>query len=71
MSKLEHTRLIPSTVKLEVWKRDGGRCVKCGKSDNLHFDHILPYVKGGSSLLASNIQVLCARHNLQKHDRIE
>ena len=70
-AELQHTRLIPTAVKLEVWKRDGGRCVMCAKSDNLHFDHILPYAKGGSSLLASNIQLLCARHNLQKRDRIE
>src|SRR5487761_473780 len=39
----EHARLIPPTVKLEVWKRDKGRCAKCAKNDNLHFDHILPY----------------------------
>jgi hypothetical protein len=68
---LQHNRLIPSEVKLEVWKRDLGRCVICGKQDNLHFDHEVPFSKGGSSLVASNIRVLCARHNLAKHDRIE
>jgi hypothetical protein len=31
------TRMIPTAVKLEVWRRDGGRCVECGSSDNLHF----------------------------------
>jgi hypothetical protein len=64
-------RLIPTDVKREVWKRDKGRCVKCGEKDNLHFDHDIPYSKGGSSLLAENIQLLCARHNLAKRDRIE
>lgn len=68
---LDHNRLIPSSVKLEVWKRDNGCCVKCGRKDNLHFDHDLPFSKGGTSLLASNIRLLCARHNLQKHDHIE
>lgn len=68
---LESTRIIPSSVKLEVWKRDGGRCVHCGATDNLHFDHIIPYSRGGTSLRADNIQLLCARHNLAKHDRIE
>jgi len=67
---LDHSRLIPSSVKLEVWKRDRGQCVQCGSSNNLHFDHIIPYSKGGSSLVAENIQLLCARHNLEKHDRI-
>ena len=66
-----HGRLIPTAVKLEVWRRDSGRCVKCGSTDNLHFDHIIPFAKGGSSLVAENVQILCARHNLEKRDRIE
>ncbi len=68
---IDHNRLIPSSVKLEVWKRDKGKCTKCGSTDNLHFDHIIPYSKGGSSLVAENIQILCARHNLEKRDKIE
>ncbi len=67
----EHARLIPSHVRQAVWKRDKGLCVKCGCSDHLHFDHIIPYSKGGSSTNPENIQLLCARHNLQKSDRIE
>jgi hypothetical protein len=70
-SDLEHHRIIPTSVKLAVWKRDRGACVKCGSRDNLHFDHIIPYSKGGSSLLAENIQILCARHNIGKRDNIE
>lgn len=64
-------RLIPSEVKLAVYRRDKGRCVKCGSRDNLHFDHILPWSKGGSSTNPDNIQLLCQRHNLEKSDRIE
>ncbi|SRR5579875_3793109 len=67
---LPHNRLIPAAVKLEVWKRDKGKCVLCGSHENLHFDHIIPFSRGGSSLVAKNIQLLCARHNLQKHDNI-
>ncbi len=67
----ERRRLIPTAVKLEVWKRDGGKCSLCGSSDELHFDHILPFAKGGTSLTAANVQLLCARHNLAKSDRIE
>lgn len=63
-------RMIPSAVKQEVFRRDRGKCVECGESNNLHFDHILPYSKGGSSIVATNIQLLCARHNLSKSDRI-
>jgi hypothetical protein len=67
----DHDRVIPSVVKLEVWKRDKGSCTKCGSRENLHFDHIIPYSQGGSSKFADNIQILCSKHNLQKHDRIE
>ncbi len=68
---LNHNRLIPASVKREVWERDEGRCVICGSPENLHFDHVIPYSKGGSSLVADNIQLLCAAHNLQKRDKIE
>lgn len=64
-------RVIPTNVKLEVWKRDGRKCVICGATDELHFDHIIPYSRGGTSVTAENIQLLCARHNIQKSDRIE
>lgn len=63
-------RMIPSQVKQEVFRRDQGKCVECGEKNNLHFDHILPYSKGGSSIVATNIQLLCARHNLSKSDKI-
>lgn len=63
-------RLIPTRVKLEVWQRDGGKCAVCGASDELHFDHIVPFVRGGTSLTSANVQLLCARHNLSKGDRI-
>ena len=63
---LLHDRQIPGEVQKEVYERDRGKCVKCGSTENLHFDHILPFSKGGSSKVAKNIQLLCARHNLKK-----
>lgn len=66
-----HTRLIPTEVKKEVWKRDGGKCVICGDTKNLHFDHDLPFSKGGTSLTAKNVRLLCMKHNLQKSNKIE
>lgn len=68
--RAERRRLIPTQVKLEVWKRDSGKCVMCGATDELHFDHIVPISKGGTSVVAENIQLLCARHNLEKSDQI-
>ena len=69
--EVKRSRIIPSSVKLEVWKRDSGKCVTCGATNELHFDHILPYSKGGTSLKADNIQLLCARHNLEKSAKIQ
>jgi hypothetical protein len=65
------TRIIPSSVKQEVWARDGGKCVECGATDELHFDHDIPFSKGGSSITADNVKLLCARHNLQKSAKIQ
>jgi hypothetical protein len=39
--------------------------------DNLHYDYDVSYFKGGSSLTAKNIRLLCARHNLAKSNKIE
>jgi hypothetical protein len=69
--ELQHNRLIPPAVKLEVWTRDKGRCVLCGSDNNLHFDHDLPFPKGGTSLTAANIKLLCAKHNLSKGSKIQ
>jgi 5-methylcytosine-specific restriction endonuclease McrA len=66
-----HTKLIPSGVKKEVWKRDKGQCVICGATKNLHFDHDLPFSKGGTSISAKNVRLLCMKHNLQKSAKIE
>jgi hypothetical protein len=66
----ERRRIIPTWVKLVVWKRDEGKCVQCGATDELHFDHVLPFAKGGTSITPDNVQLLCARHNLKKSDQI-
>lgn len=66
----EPTRVIPSAVKKEVWVRDGGTCVICGASDEIHYDHEIPYSRGGGSTV-ENVRILCARHNLEKGARIE
>lgn len=68
--ELPHNRLIPTAVKVEVWKRDRGQCVECGADKNLHFDHDIPFSKGGSSLTSANVRLLCAKHNLEKSDKI-
>jgi hypothetical protein len=56
---------IPDNVRLFVWQRDEGKCVRCGGNRNLEFDHIIPVAEGGSST-ARNVQLLCEACNRQK-----
>ncbi len=60
---------IPSDIKLYVWERDKGRCVNCGNNQNLEFDHIIPFSKGGANTL-KNLQLLCLQCNRQKSNKI-
>lgn len=63
------SRHIPSDVQIEAWKRDNGKCISCGSTEKLHFDHIIPFSKGGANSV-ENIQILCASCNLKKHDKV-
>ncbi|HEV2756621.1 MAG TPA: HNH endonuclease signature motif containing protein [Actinomycetota bacterium] len=56
---------IPQDVRLEVWRRDGGRCAECGRDELLEYDHIIPIALGGSNT-AKNLQLLCADCNRAK-----
>jgi hypothetical protein len=67
---LEFSRRIPTDIKRIVWERYNCQCTKCGATENLHFDHVIPYSKGGSSTDPKNIEILCEKHNLKKSDKI-
>lgn len=59
----------PPEVKEEIFKKDGYKCVVCGrgKKDGVEIcaDHRIPKDKGGSNT-ADNGQTLCTEHNLMK-----
>lgn len=65
----EPSRRISMEVKREVWRRDGGKCVKCGSRANLEYHHIIPFSKGGSNT-ARNIELLCEKCNREISDKI-
>ena len=65
----KRSRTIPQDVKIAVSVRDQGKCRVCGSTQNLHYDHIIPYSRGGSSNDPDNIQLLCGYHNRLKRDR--
>jgi 5-methylcytosine-specific restriction endonuclease McrA len=58
-----------SAQKEIILKRDGYRCVECGKSRKdgveLHVDHIKPKDFGGEAII-ENGQTLCSQHNFMK-----
>lgn len=63
------SRRIEQSVKDAVWNRDGGKCVECGSNENLEFDHIIPWSKGGANSYR-NLQLLCESCNRMKSDKI-
>lgn len=68
---IHKTKREPSDrLKIQVLMRDGNRCKLCGIKcndglHNIHFDHIIPWSKGGETTL-DNLQVLCSACNEAK-----
>jgi hypothetical protein len=67
--KFSRKRTITQSTKDKVWNRDGGKCIECGSNENLEFDHIIPFSKGGANTYR-NIQLLCQSCNRKKSDKI-
>ncbi len=67
---------IPLRTRDAVFARDRGRCTyvgsdgkRCDATIRLHVDHIKPVARGGTNE-ASNLRLLCARHNQLQAERI-
>jgi hypothetical protein len=65
MSQAGRREPIHDDVKVFVWQRDEGVCVRCGSNQNLEFDHIIPLSMGGANS-ARNLQLLCEGCNRSK-----
>jgi len=62
---------IDTRLRHEIFKRDGYKCIDCGKTKEnttLHADHILPVSQGGTDEL-ENLQTLCQACNLAKSNK--
>jgi hypothetical protein len=58
-------RPVAREIRRVVFERDGGRCVECGSTFELQYDHVIPVALGGADTVA-NVQVLCAPCNQAK-----
>lgn len=68
-------RIMTDSLRYDVMKRDGFRCVLCGRSASedgvkLHVDHIRPVSKGGKTEM-SNLRTLCEQCNWGKSDKYD
>lgn len=67
------SRDINLRLRFKVMQRDNFKCCACGASPakypsvELHVDHIIPWAKGGETVI-DNLQTLCSKCNLGKGD---
>ena len=68
--KVLNLRAFDADEKRTMYTRQGGLCALCGKPydfEDMHGDHIVPWVKGGKTTL-DNGQMLCITCNLKKKE---
>lgn len=67
----KRSRYIPTSVRVDILKRDNFKCKFCGRTPpevELEVDHIIPFSKGGSNSI-DNLQTLCRDCNRGKGSR--
>lgn len=69
-------RRIPAQMRDAVFVRDQGKCTfvgrtgnRCGSTDALQIDHIVPVARGGAASM-DNLRLLCGYHNRLEAERI-
>ncbi len=76
-SNKARSRHIPKVVRWRVWQRAGACCeyvddetgTRCGSRFKLQIDHVQPFAAGGGHD-ESNLQLLCAPHNLWRSNGV-
>jgi hypothetical protein len=51
---------VSETVRKSVWRRDGGKCARCGSRDGLDFSVVAATLRGPTAT-AQDVQMLCTR----------
>ena len=60
---------ISHRIAMQVFERDGYKCVHCGSQASLEPDHILPVSKGGGNEI-ENLQTACRPCNISRGNRV-
>lgn len=68
-------KIMTDSLRYDILKRDGFRCVICGRSAQedhvkLHVDHIQPVSRGGKTV-PENLRTLCSTCNMGKRDKYD
>jgi 5-methylcytosine-specific restriction endonuclease McrA len=63
------TRSIRQPIRGHVFARDGFACRRCGATEDLTIDHVIPRVAGGTNHFL-NVQTLCDACNRTKGNAI-
>ncbi len=53
-------QFISEAVRAAAWRRDGGKCARCGGRDGIDFSITSPSLRGNTPA-AQNVQLLCAK----------
>ena len=57
---------ISPTKRKNCYRRDGDRCVKCGATEELTVDHVIPKSMEGGTCQLLNLQTMCKTCNSDK-----
>lgn len=58
--KIKHTDIAAYIVKRETQSKDQWKCIKCGSTENLQYDHINSVAKPGNNT-PEEIELLCIK----------
>ena len=61
-------KYVSDEIKEAVYERDNGSCKNCGAKEELQYDHIIPFSRGGNDTI-DNLQILCRSCNLTKSNK--